>query len=447
MHSLGKAILNPLHFAVSVSVIFGSSGCFAIQTGYASRTSPAVETLVLPDGTRAPVLSDGSGIVTARLGANATETQLVTASADSNISDVVLAFPPGSLSINTNISLREAPTIGSELLLTQLGLSATPTVTNSGAAVEITSSEPIDLAHPMILALPLPAGFGLSEIDRSHLGVLYRISIQDTAEKKVGFVPASELTIDATNKILYPSSYFGSFQVVVFDQVVPKIEKDDTVPTHDGISFILAGTAIPGCGRADVGRTIYVEEEKQFQFCSGTGWQEVDLKGPAGPQGEAGPEGPAGSASASSASTGTLYVYDSAGVKLGKFLGNNGIRNYYTQLLDGTSILLNSDGTTQGMGMGSCYYTTSDCTGTCYGGASLVVGDVLQYVEGKDIAGAATHYWNGVKVTGKVTAAMNYNSRWQMNSCNPTPTTAASYTTFALYTPLTFTAPLQLKAE
>ncbi len=87
----------------------------------ASRSSPLPVNLELPGGYSVPIKGEAAGVVTGTVDPNAVDSQLLKASADSNISDVVLAFPPGSLAIATDISLKEGPSIGSELVLRDLG--------------------------------------------------------------------------------------------------------------------------------------------------------------------------------------------------------------------------------------------------------------------------------------------------------------------------------------
>ncbi|RYZ82319.1 MAG: hypothetical protein EOP04_22275 [Proteobacteria bacterium] len=386
-------------------------------------------------------------VVTGTVDPNAVDSQLLKASADSNISDVVLAFPPGSLAIATDISLKEGPSIGSELVLRDLGLASTPTVTNSAAAVEITSSAAIDLKQPMILSLPLPVGFSLAgeSLQRQRLGVLYRIIRQSTGEKIVGFVPASELTIDANNKLLFPSLYFGSFQVVVFDQVVAKLERLDTQPTFDTIQYILPGLVLPSCGLADVGKTVFVQDTGLFQTCGAKGWVSVDLKGP---QGLAGPQGPAGVAGGVGASR-PIGVFDSAGTRIGRYAGTAALHKFFTTLPDGITVSLATDGTISTTTGFECGYVSNDCTGVCYGRADAYSyareGDYV-IVYGPSVGGVGIDFENR-KIVALSTTPLTINSNW-MVGCSNYPQTYSSYYTSAAYTPtITIIPPIELKTE
>lgn len=446
--------------ALSLSIAYS---CVPLES-QATRSSPPQASIALPEGTTVATKGESAGVITGAIDPNATEPQLLKASADSNISKVVLAFPPGSLAIATDISLKEGSSIGSELLLKELGLSTLPTVTNSAVAVEVTSSAAIDLKVPMILALPLPAGFGLNTnpIERRRLGVLYRVQVQDTGQKLVGFVPASELTIDENGKVLYPSLYFGSFQVVVFDQLVAKVEIPDTQPTFEGIQYIIAGLALPSCGRADVGRVVYVEETKQFQSCGAGGWVVVDLKGPVGATGATGPTGATGATgptgAAGAAATGTsanlpLAVFDGNGAPIGRFLGNNGLRDYYVTLTGGTTVRINSLGVVSSVAELMCQYPNTGCTGTCYllttyGSA---IGDYIKVI-GKDLGGSTVNfeYQKIASYNSNSTATQSYGYMSMSNyNCYDYPGTISGYYTAAAYT-LPFTTvvpPMEVKTE
>ena len=64
--------------------------------------------------------------------------------------------------------------------------------------------------------------------------------------------------------------------------------------TSIGIQVVSLTTALPSCGKPDVGRTVYVQEEAQFKTCGANGWEAIDLKGPKGDAGAAGAKGDTG---------------------------------------------------------------------------------------------------------------------------------------------------------
>ncbi len=421
-----------------------------VQCSNAPRRPP-IYSASLPAGTEATVNSDANGVVTAAYDPNSATTQLVSASADSNISDVSVAFPPGSLAVANNITLKEGATIESDVLTGELSLSST-TVSQRGGAVEIAPSTPVDLLKPMTIALPLPTGLSLtsvSEDTRARLGVVYRIQVQATGENFVGFVPASDLTFDKANHVLYPSKYFGWFQVVLFDKVVARTQLAATLPLHIGVDVILTGTTIPSCGKADLGRTIYVEELKQFQYCSASGWTVIDLTGPQGSAGATGATGPTG---ATGAAGPTTYVYDSTPTKLGILLG---LTNSSAILQIGTSTdnnlgFLGVDVATAAPNplcatnatcSGELYYKTSSCTGQPFfktkpmPKAILVSGAAYLRASGSESPASGT-FLARLNTSGCVTSSFGTFSAYSVDTSYSLPSGQPA--------PSTFVAPLYI---
>lgn len=364
-------------FGLGIVFVMGSTHC-----GSSSPSRPIFGAR-LPSGTDAPVQSDTAGVVTGSFNPNATTAQLLKASAGSNISGVSVAFPTGSLAIATDITMREGMSLDNDLLAGELALD-TATVASSGAAVQITSSKPIDLKKPMIVALPLPVGLSLAVNPETlkKLGVVYRIQSQTSGENIIGFKPASELSFDQNNNILYPSLYFGWFQVVSFDREVAATQKLASIPLHNGLEMILKGMALPSCGKADVGRTVYVQELSQFQFCSADGWQVIDLKGTTGATGAAGATGGTGAAGAVGAigpmgpAGSGMYLFDNGDNSVGFFLSLSGTNALVKMGSTATSDLgfwgvdVHSGKVIPSCATGNCtsptYYKAASCTGAPY---------------------------------------------------------------------------------
>src|SRR5687768_6324675 len=87
-------------------VLAGCSG-----TSRSKRNPVPRAALTFPQGTAATAKSDQNGIVVATVGGNSTETQIVKASASSAVKDVLVAFPPGSLAISTDVVVQEGSQI------------------------------------------------------------------------------------------------------------------------------------------------------------------------------------------------------------------------------------------------------------------------------------------------------------------------------------------------
>ena len=303
-----------------VLALLGLSMSFS-ACGSRNRTqrslSPRAGIFFPTGGTSATIKSDTNGVIIATLDPNSATAQVVKASANSNIKDVSIAFPPGALAIATDISLQEGETFSASALTAAAGVADGTSITQAATPVTVLSSQPIDLKVPMVIALSLPSGAGLAAdtLPIERIGVIFRVQVQATGERLAGVVPAAALTIQG-GRLLYPSNYFGWFQVTVFDKPIVESKQADTQSLYQALVTIFAGQALPACGQADVGRTIYSQDQKTFLYCTATGWTALDLKGPAGATGATGATGAAGAA----ASTQTFSVYDQASSRIGTLL-------------------------------------------------------------------------------------------------------------------------------
>ncbi|MBC7661122.1 MAG: hypothetical protein H7249_15600 [Chitinophagaceae bacterium] len=417
-----------------------------VQCGRSPSNRPTFRAS-LPSGTQVSPGTDAGGVVTANLNPSSTQAQLLKGSSSSNVANVSVAFPVGSLALASSISMKEGAALSNDLLLGELSLT-TAQVSKSGAAVEIMSSTPMDLKKPMILALPLPTGLSLtvSPDTLRTLGVVYRIQSQETGENIVGYVPATELLMDANNNILYSSKYFGWFQVVVFDREVARTQKEATISLHQGIEIVLIGTIMPSCGKADLGRTVYVQDLTQFQYCAVDGWKVIDLQGPTGLTGQTGAtgtglQGPSGS---NGVDAPVMYLKDKNSANTGFFLslsGTNALIDIGTSSttvgIVGVSFITNSVNPSCAAGL-ACdqpvYYKTSTCTGAAYFAVTPIRNAVV-------ISG--TSYF---RASGSESAASNGTISYRRDptgTCTASAISSATYnistsytTTSTLYTPL-----------
>lgn len=368
---MSKALAGVLSVVAAFSL--GCSG-----TKRSQRTGVPRAALIFPQGKPATTKADQNGVLVASLDPNSTETQVVSASASSNIAGVSVAFPPGSLAVATDIVLQEGQKIENETLLADAGVANGAQVTAASAPVMITATQPIDLTVPMIISLALPQGAALLEdptlIDR--LAVVYRVAVQATGQSLAGVAPAKDLTLTG-DKLLYGTLYFGWFQVTVFDRPVEKSEKEAAFALHDAVELILTGIPLPSCGKADLGRTVYVMDEKTFKYCSETGWTNIDLTGAKGDKGDKGDAGAAGTpgTNGTNGTSGTGFsLYDANAAKIGFVLGFDGNSAWVS--LGSTASdrgTLRIDTTTGRSATGacsngtcSCYFADNTCSGSCY---------------------------------------------------------------------------------
>ena len=190
-------------------------------------------------GTSAMVSTEKDGLVTGRLDPNASGTQTLDASGNSAIAGASIAFPPGSIALETDISLEEGADILSDGVLASLGI-AGGDVSAAGNAVLLESSVAQDATAPFTVSILTSTTATLSMLQSGELAILYKVIKNDQGGQLfVGFIPPSEIKIDG-NKLIFATKYFGSYQAVNVKTDVTKIvEKPTTEPL---------------VGRSDVGK-------------------------------------------------------------------------------------------------------------------------------------------------------------------------------------------------
>ena len=65
---------------------------------------------------------------------------------------------------------------------------------------------------------------------------------------------------------------------------------DNDEPVNSMI-YISSGSQAPDCQNSNLGTMIYVEDEKQFQYCSSSGWTVLEIDLPNGANGSNGTNG------------------------------------------------------------------------------------------------------------------------------------------------------------
>lgn len=206
---------------VFVSIIFClfgllHSGCF-LGPGFFSQKQDGESALSSIVG--AEILSDADGARTGKFLAASNGTQTMTASDNSGIAGASLEAPPGSLSIDTDITIEEGVSIADSEFLSSLGLDAS--VNGSANSVVVASSAAIDALQPLTLAISIPESANLVEDpELRNLIVFYRIAKQDAGGGFFeGIIPRNELSL-VDGKVKFEIRYFGVYQAVYLDKEI-----------------------------------------------------------------------------------------------------------------------------------------------------------------------------------------------------------------------------------
>ncbi len=160
------------------------------------------------------------------LSANSFYTQVLEAGSNSAISGSSVAFPPGSLAIDTEIALATTAAIGNNETLQQLELGTQ--VSASGAPVAIGASTPMDALVPFSLSLPLPDGSGLrlTGDPYANLSVIYFVKkVGEGSASYTGVIPRAQIDI-SSGYAKISTLFFGTYQTIITQAPIEKsIEK------------------------------------------------------------------------------------------------------------------------------------------------------------------------------------------------------------------------------
>jgi hypothetical protein len=423
-----------------VVLVAAVAGCKGADRS--ARTGLSRGIITLPSGKEStPTTQDENRTVVA-LDPNATEAQLIRPAANSALSGVVVAVKPGSLSIPTDLVLQQGQSFDAASFLSELEIS-NQTVTGSGVPVSVTSTQPVDLAQPMVIAFPLPTAASLlaQTVDRARIALLYRIKVQTSGENLIGIVPGSQLSF-VDDKVLYETKYFGWFQVVITGTPVQEA-KLLQAKSVAGIALETVSKLVdlPSCGAADIGRTIYVLEESSFKYCASTGWTAIDLRGPKGDAGAQGQPGTAGAAGQNGADGLSTKVYGSDNMPFGKLVLDT-LDNFLVRVVPPVSTTSYTAGFRQSDGKfvgsyglnenlatgldGKCFFTTPSCTGACY-----VVNPISEGI----YAGPSGSYYKANRAMDTATASVQSYYAPVTDSCSASSPSMTTYQFYSIATP------------
>ena len=160
---------------------------------------------------------DEDGIISGAFKSSSSVTQVLNGSGD--LDGASVSFPPGSLAIDTSISIQAGSSMASSLTSSELGISSVSLSSSSNTMV-LSSSVGTDAASAMALALPLSsAGLSLTEDTLAKLVVIYKINRVADGKLYLGVIPRSELTVN-NNKVTFPAKNFGAFQLVTASSLI-----------------------------------------------------------------------------------------------------------------------------------------------------------------------------------------------------------------------------------
>jgi hypothetical protein len=199
------------------------SGCldgptFMKSKGTAELNNPPYQPLTVVVPAR-----EQDGGTTGAVSAASLDTQVVQAGENSEVAGASVSFPPGSIAIDTEITL----SAGDEVILdaaAAASLDPGNQIVDEGVPVAVFSSVALDTTEDFTVSVPLPSGSSLSLQDGAmNLAVIYRVTKVSEGADFVGLIPADEIEVaGAFARVTTP--HFGTFQAVYTQ--VPAAKKE-----------------------------------------------------------------------------------------------------------------------------------------------------------------------------------------------------------------------------
>ncbi len=159
----------------------------------------------------------GAGAVSGQLAATSQDIQVIQAGADSGISGSLAEFPPGSVAIDTQVTLGPGVSIATASNLGSLSLD--PEIAGAAPSVSISSSIALDTAG-FTMQIPVPSGSGLNLQDAlANLIVIYQVQkVADKGEFS-GLFTRSQLQIEG-GYVRFTTKFFGTYQAIITKSLV-----------------------------------------------------------------------------------------------------------------------------------------------------------------------------------------------------------------------------------
>jgi hypothetical protein len=160
-----------------------------------------------------------NGAVTGLVTANSVNAQLLQASDSSLIAGSSVLFPPGSLAIETTVTLAPGSPLTNSAFEKSVGVSSTATAASQ--PVVVTSSVQQDGNLPFIINLQLPtiSSLNLADDPYANLVVYYGVKKVGAGGTFAGIFSRSNIEI-VNNKVQIQSKYFGTFQAVLTAKLI-----------------------------------------------------------------------------------------------------------------------------------------------------------------------------------------------------------------------------------
>jgi hypothetical protein len=206
--------MMPLAFGLSVLTTACNMGSgFLKQSGPSEASARVVQVVV----------KDQNGTTSAAISRSSTLTQELGASPNSAVAGSRIQFPPGSLAVDTEVTIQAGASLATAAVFSQL--SVTTEVASSATAVTFASSVPTDAVVPFRVAIPLPDSSSLYLSDPfANLIIVYSVSKASLGNGQFTGIIGRAAIDSSTGFARFAVNYFGTYQAVITKTLVQPVE-------------------------------------------------------------------------------------------------------------------------------------------------------------------------------------------------------------------------------
>jgi hypothetical protein len=158
-----------------------------------------------------------TGAMSAAAKAGSTETQSIQVADNADLVGSEIAFPPGTLAVDTSITVESGVPFDGGAVKSVLELEEGQEIEPVGGTLVLSSSEPVDAVGTIQVAMPLNQSVALlltAPVEKEKIIVIYKVQKYAENTFAIGIIPSSELTFQ-DDKVIFGTSYFGSFQLAI----------------------------------------------------------------------------------------------------------------------------------------------------------------------------------------------------------------------------------------
>ena len=216
-------------FCAVVNVMFLIASCGVVKEKFSSSFKNPKSGVPAEDSSSSDnveTTSTGNGGVRGKVRGQSSRTQYLNGDPGTSLSGAKVVFPPGSLSVDTDISLEPREEMSSDSGLKNLGLDGF--AQSKSTSVQVVSSGSLDLSIPFIVALPHPATAAQLMEGSGTIIVIYDTIRASDNVRLTGYFKGDQIKLNDAD-IRVSSKYFGTFQAIYFKPTIappPAIAKN-----------------------------------------------------------------------------------------------------------------------------------------------------------------------------------------------------------------------------